>query len=271
MKAPRVIGVAINSTKPGARRARTALLRLLRAAGVRVVPERQARRADLLVALGGDGTILRVARNLAGAPTPILGVNLGGLGFLTSVRSDELLPVLRQVLAGQYVVTTRHTLQARIRRRGRRVHQALNDVVIARGTLSRVVGLSLAVDGEWLTEYTGDGIILATPTGSTAYSLSAGGPILLPATAAYVMTPICPHALTNRSIIIGGESVVRCRVTRGAGELLLTVDGQVRERLRAGDEVEVRASKSVVRLVTPPGHEHFGVLRQKLKWSGSNV
>lgn len=271
MQAPRTIAVAVNQTKPGARRCRTELLAWLRREGVRVVPT--GRRADMIVALGGDGTILRVARELDGAPTPILGVNLGGLGFLTSVRSDELLPVLKQVLAGDYVVATRHTLQATVRRPGRRqpLYHALNDAVIARGAFSRVVGLSLSVDGEWLTEYTCDGIILATATGSTAYSLSAGGPILLPTATAYVMTPICPHALTNRSIIINAESVVRCQVTRGSGQLLLTVDGQVQERLRVGDAVEVRGGKRTVRMVTPTGHANFAVLRQKLKWSGSNV
>jgi NAD+ kinase len=271
MKAPRTIAIAVNQAKPGARRCRKELAAWLQREGVRVVPTN--RRADMIVALGGDGTMLRVARELDGNPTPILGVNLGGLGFLTSVRSDELFPVIKQVLAGKYSVTTRHTLRATILRDGKRrhTHHALNDAVIARGATSRVVGLSLAVDGEWLTEYTCDGIILATATGSTAYSLSAGGPILLPAASAYVMTPICPHALTNRSIIINAESVVRCRVTRGTGQLVLTVDGQVEDRLRVGDEVEVRGGRHAVRLVTPPGHANFEVLRQKLKWSGSNV
>jgi NAD+ kinase len=271
MKAPRSIVIAVNEAKPGARRCRQELTARLSEQGVKVVPP--GHRADMIVALGGDGTMLRVARELAGRPTPILGVNLGGLGFLTSVRSHELLPVMDQVLAGNYQVTNRHTLRATIFRDGKRrqTHHALNDAVIARGATSRVVGLSLFVDGEWLTEYTCDGIILATATGSTAYSLSAGGPILLPSAAAYVMTPICPHALTNRSIIINEESVVRCRVTRGTGQLVLTVDGQVEDRLRVGDEVEVRGGRHTVQLVTPTGHADFEVLRQKLKWSGSNV
>ena len=285
-KRPRVIGIVVNRKKAEARARLAELLELLADHGARSLVERDARgsrtghsiaalgrQADLLIVLGGDGTILRVARELEGAPTPILGVNLGSLGFLTSIRSDELNVVTAQVLRGGYATSRRRTVAATVLRKGKPLatYHALNDSVLARSTLSRIVRLRLSIDGEWLTEYTCDGMIFASATGSTAYSLSAGGPILLPTARACVLTPICPHALSNRSLILGENSVVRCQVTRAAGRLLLTMDGQVHTRLMVGDEVEMRGGSHTVRLVTPPGHVYFELLRQKLKWSGSNV
>ncbi len=281
MKRPKIIGITANLDKPQAKERLTELVRLLEQHGIRVLLERPrtmplrriAGKADMLVVLGGDGTILRVARELEGAPTPILGINLGYLGFLTSVRSDELEVVTNTILRGAYNLSSRHTLQATLWRSGRRLetHHALNDAVISRVASSRVVRLRVSIDDEWLTEYVCDGIICATATGSTAYSLSAGGPILLPSARACVLTPICPHVLSNRSLITDEQTVLRCRVTSAAGELLFTVDGQVQRPMQVGDEMEVRADSRVVRLVTPEGHEYFDVLRQKLKWSGSNV
>jgi NAD+ kinase len=227
----------------------------------------------LIVVLGGDGTILRVARDLDGSAPPILGVNMGNLGFLTSVRGDKLRDPVRTVLRGEYEVSKRQTLQTALIRRGRRreAHRALNDVVISRGAFSRIVRLRLSIDGELLTEYLCDGMIFATATGSTAYSLSAGGPILVPTARALIITPICPHALSNRSVITGETSVIRCQVASAAAELLLTVDGQVQLPLEVGDEVEVRQSPRTVQLVTPKNHSYFQVVREKLKWSGANV
>jgi NAD+ kinase len=229
--------------------------------------------ADLIIVLGGDGTIIRVARDLNGSATPILGVNLGNLGFLTSVRGDKLRDPVRTILRGMYEVSERQTLQAALLRRGRRreAHRALNDVVVSRGAFSRIVRLRLSIDGELLTEYLCDGMIFATATGSTAYSLSAGGPILVPTARALIITPICPHALSNRSVIAGETSVIRCQVASAAAELLLTVDGQVQLPLEVGDEVEVRQSPRIVKLVTPKNHSYFQVVREKLKWSGANV
>jgi NAD+ kinase len=231
------------------------------------------RRADMIVVLGGDGTILRAARELEDATPLVLGVNIGGLGFLTSVRSGDMTAALDQILSGRYAVSERHTLQATVRRKGRKpqIHHALNDAVISRSAFSRVVRLRLSIDGALLTDYVCDGMIFATATGSTAYSLSAGGPILLPTTDAWIVTPICPHALSNRSVIVGRKSVLRCETRSAAGDLLLTVDGQVQVRLRVGDEVEVRPDARRVRLVVTGGHSYFDVLRQKLKWSGANV
>jgi len=281
MKPPKIIGVTANLDKPQAKEHLAVLVGLLKKHGVTVLLEsprkmpmpRLAKKADMLIVLGGDGTILRTARELDGAPTPILGINLGNLGFLTSIRTDELDIVTERILRGDYKISVRYTLQVALWRRGRRIesHHALNDAVISRAAYSRVVRVGVSVDDEWLTEYTCDGIICATPTGSTAYSLSAGGPILLPTERACVLTPICPHVLSNRSIITGEGSVLRCRVTGAAGELWFTVDGQVQRRMQVGDEMEVRAGRRQVRLVAPKGHEYFDVLRQKLKWSGSHV
>jgi NAD+ kinase len=287
---PKTVGVAAHGGKPQSRAHVAELLALLNESKVTVLLEKEAaalldqpgatvtlaemgRTADLVIVLGGDGTILRVARELEGAATPVLGVNMGGLGFLTSVRAEELRKTVGEILRGKYQISQRHTIQAVLTRGGQRLetHHALNDVVISRGAFSRVVRLQLSIDAEVLTEYVCDGMIFATATGSTAYSLSAGGPILAPTARALILTPICPHALSNRSVIAGERSTIRCRVASAAGELLLTVDGQVQLRMLVGDEVEVRQSPRVVRLVTPPGHSYFELLREKLKWSGANV
>lgn len=287
---PKTVGVVAHTGKPDARKRLLELLAVLGKLKLSVLLERDAaglagkpklaatikeigRQADLLIVLGGDGTILRVARDLDGSTTPILGVNLGNLGFLTSVRGDKLRDPVRAVLRGDYDVSNRQTLQTALIRGGRRkeAHRALNDVVISRGAFSRIVRLRLFIDGELLTEYVCDGMIFATATGSTAYSLSAGGPILVPTARALIITPICPHALSNRSVIAGDNSVIRCQVASAAAELLLTVDGQVQLRMEVGDEVEVRQSPQNVQLVTPKQHSYFQVLREKLKWSGANV
>jgi NAD+ kinase len=287
---PRTVGVVVHSGKPEARGRLLELLAVLREQHVAVLLEREAaalaskpkqgRRlreigkiADMIIVLGGDGTMLRVARELEGSATPILGVNLGNLGFLTSIHGDRLKGAVREILRGHYEISRRHTLQTALLRIGKRqaVHQALNDVVVSRGTFSRIVRLRLFVDGELLTEYVCDGMIFATATGSTAYSLSAGGPILVPTSRALIITPICPHALSNRSVIAGENSVIRCHVADASAELLLTVDGQVQLRMQVGDEVEVRRSSRTVQLVTPKDHSYFEVLREKLKWSGANV
>ena len=289
-RAPRTVGVVVHSGKPDARRRLSELLEVLRNHEVTVLLEREAavlarepklarslrdigRVASMVIVLGGDGTILRVARELEGPATPILGVNLGNLGFLTSIHGNRLRGPVREILHGQYEVSPRHTLQTTLVRKGKRrvTHRALNDVVVSRGALSRIVRLRIFVDSELLTEYVCDGMIFATATGSTAYSLSAGGPILVPTSRALIITPICPHALSNRSVVAGENSVIRCQVADAAAELLLTVDGQVQLRMEVGDEVEVRRSPRTVQLVTPRKHSYFEVLREKLKWSGANV
>jgi NAD+ kinase len=287
---PKTVGVAVHAGKPQSRNRLLELLALLHENKVKILLEKEAadlaatpaaahtikdigKAADLIIVLGGDGTILRVAREMDGSATPLLGVNLGNLGFLTSIRGDRLKSAIREILRGEYHVSERQTLQATLLRGGKRkeAHRALNDVVVSRGALSRIVRLRLSVDGELLTEYVCDGMIFATATGSTAYSLSAGGPIMVPTARALIITPICPHALSNRSVIAGKNSVVRCQVMSAASELLLTVDGQVQLRMEVGDEVEVCQSSRIVQLVTPKNHSYFDVLREKLKWSGANV
>ena len=289
-RVPKTVGIVVHSGKPEARGRLLQLLAVLREHRVAVLLEREAaalagkpklarllreiaKAADMVIVLGGDGTILRVARELEGPSTPILGVNLGNLGFLTSIHGNRLQGPVHDILRGQYEISPRHTLQATLIRSGKRcaAHRALNDVVVSRGALSRIVRLRLFVDGELLTEYVCDGMIFATATGSTAYSLSAGGPILVPTSRALIITPICPHALSNRSVIAGENSVIRCQVADAAAELLLTVDGQVQLRMEVGDEVEVHRSPRTVQLVTPKDHSYFEVLREKLKWSGANV
>jgi NAD+ kinase len=287
---PKSVGIIANLEKPGARERSLELLTLLAEHQIQVGLETSlakllgreaeglelkvlAPRMDMLVVLGGDGTILRTVREMGAAETPVLGINLGSLGFLTSVRSEELGAAAHDILHGASAISERQTLQATVWRAGKELesHGALNEAVVSRGAVSRTVRLSISIDGEWLTEYVCDGMIFATATGSTAYSLSAGGPILLPTARARILTPICPHALSNRSIIVGEQSVVRCRLAGGTGELLLTVDGQVHLGLQVGDEVEVKRSPRTVHLVTPKGHEYFKVVREKLKWSGANV
>jgi NAD+ kinase len=290
IRIPKTIGIAANRNKPELPQRLAELLKLLRRRKITALLDEQAadaaccpaealaireigQRADLIIVLGGDGTILSVARELGGAKTPILGINLGNLGFLAGIRGQELAGAIRQVLRGQFEVHERFTIQTSILRNGRRLeaHRALNDVVISRGNISRIVRLRVLIDDQLLTEYVCDGMIFATPTGSTAYSLSAGGPILLPEARACIITPICPHALSNRPIVADAHSVMRCEIAGADGELLMTVDGQVEVRLQLGDEVEVRSSPKTVRLVNLKGQTYFDVLRQKLKWSGSNV
>jgi NAD+ kinase len=287
---PKTVGIAMHTGKPESRERLLELVALLEAGKVNVLLEPDAatlaekpqaartlpeigNAADMMIVLGGDGTILRVARELGEAETPIFGVNMGNLGFLTSVRAERLADAVREILRGEYQLSERQTLQTTLVRNATHMetHHALNDVVISRGAFSRVVRLQLSIDGEMLTEYVCDGMIFATATGSTAYSLSAGGPILVPTARALIITPICPHALSNRSVIAGENSVIGCQVASAAGELLLTVDGQVQLRMQVGDEVEVRQSQRPVKLVMPKGHSYFEVLREKLKWSGANV
>ncbi len=237
---------------------------------------------DLLVALGGDGTILRIARELGEVATPILGVNLGGLGFLTSVPAGRIGSALDALLEGRFSISERTTLEASIVRAGKKIwrRSALNDCVLARGAISRIVRIEVCVDRELLSDYLCDGLIFATPTGSTAYSMSAGGPIVSPKTSAILITPICPHTLSNRPVIVSAEREVTAKLspvghkanTRSRrSELILTVDGQEQVKLLSDDEVRVHTSAQVVRLVALKGYSFFEVLRQKLQWRGAHV
>ena len=225
--------------------------------------------ADLLLVLGGDGTLLAVARAVGARGVPILGVNLGTLGFLTDTAREDLFPTLEAVLGGRYVVEERMRFEVAVERAGERVAEylALNDAVVSNIALSRMVHLETRADGAPVTTYHADGLIVATPTGATAYSLSAGGPILLPTLKAIVLTPISPHTLTQRPLVLPDTCVVEVRVqdTRG-GRVHLTVDGQVGMDVDLGDLVTVRRAAEPTRLLVSPERNRFAVLRAKLRW-----
>jgi NAD+ kinase len=222
---------------------------------------------DLLIILGGDGTLLSMARAVGDLGVPLLGVNLGGLGFLTATTLDEMFPALEAYFGGHMAIEERMLLAARIVRNGQPLgeYAALNDIVITKSAMSRIIDLSVSVEGRYATAYRADGLIISTPTGSTAYSLSAGGPILFPTMDAVVLTPICSHTLTNRPIVVPGTD--RIEVTLLADqEVMATMDGQVGVGLREGDTVEIRKAAARIRLVRFPQKDFFSVLRTKLKW-----
>ena len=229
-----------------------------------VIPDQ----ADLLIVLGGDGTLLSVARLVADRRTPILGINLGSLGFLTEITRDEIISVLEQLVAGKLTVSERLRLDVAIRREGTEVarYLVLNDLVINKGALARIIDMEAWVDDTYLTTFKADGLIVATPTGSTAYNLAAGGPIISPALHCLVISPICPHMLTNRPIIVSDESVIRIEVKFQNEEVAMTADGQVGMPLLGGDVVEIRRSAHPTLLVLSPTKDYFQILRTKLKW-----
>jgi NAD+ kinase len=227
---------------------------------------------DLVVVLGGDGTLLSVADCVAsaGADVPILGVNFGSLGFLTEATLPELYTSLEAALSGKARVEDRLMLRATTARAGASLpeHLALNDVVITKAARARMTDLSVSVGDEFVTRVKADGLIVATPTGSTAYNLAAGGPIVQPVVDAIVLTPIAPHMLTNRPIVIPASSLVRVQpMMNERDELYVTFDGQAGYQLEAGDEVRIRCAERRVRLLRPSSRSYFEVLRQKLKWN----
>lgn len=231
-----------------------------------------ARRVDLLLVFGGDGTMLRVAREVAARSPPILGINAGALGFLTAVQAHQLRMALKQLSAGQTWTETRPLIQATGQVRGRDLDElALNDFVITRGAAPRLIELDVRVDGEVLTRYRCDGLILCSPTGSTAYSLSAGGAVVSPGAEVLTLTPISPHTLSNRSVIVSLRSTVEVKVLSTRVETILTADGQKTITLGAGDVVTIRRSRYSIPLVHLAGSSFFDTLRHKLHWSGSHV
>jgi NAD+ kinase len=224
--------------------------------------------ADLLVVLGGDGTLLATARLLDAGDVPILAINLGSLGFLTDITLEEMLPALEDVLAGRHRLEARQRLYAEVERKGEVVarYHALNDIVVHKSALARILDFDVSMDGRFVSSFRADGLILATPTGSTAYSLSAGGPIVLPSVEAMVVTPIAPHMLSNRPLVLPGSARVEVNVASPGESAYVTVDGQIGEELSAGACVRVRASDRPVQLVASPTRDYFQVLRSKLHW-----
>ena len=228
---------------------------------------------EMVVVLGGDGTLLAAARSLQKKQVPILGVNLGGLGFLTEITLAELYPMLEAILRGEYKTDERLFLEARVWRKEKVVDtfQVLNDVVINKGALARIIELKTSVDQEYLTTFRADGLIVSTPTGSTGYSLSAGGPIVYPSLQSIIITPICPHTMTNRPIIVPKEATITVTLCSADQEVFLTLDGQVGFKMELRDRVEVKKGEGFVRLIKSPSRGYFEVLRQKLMWGADIV
>ena len=224
--------------------------------------------ADLIIVLGGDGTLLSATRAIGGKQVPLFPVNLGGLGFLTAITVDSLFPDLERAFRGEHRIGKRKLLHAQLVREGNVVgeYEALNDVVITKSAIARMIDLDVHVDQMFVCRYKADGLIVATPTGSTAYSLSAGGPIIFPSVASICLTPICPHMLTNRPVIVPDSSVIRIICQAEGDAAFLTIDGQIGEPLQKDDQIICRSSQHTLMLVRPPNMLFFDVLRQKLKW-----
>jgi len=231
-------------------------------------PEEIARRAELILVLGGDGTLIHAARTVRGRSVPILGVNLGSLGFLTEVPRSDVFARLAEVLAGRARLHTRMKLACRLHRAGKVIveDEVLNDVVVNKGALARIADHEVSLDGQFMTTFKSDGVIIATPTGSTAYALAAGGPILHRALECAVVAPICPHALTQRPFVVPGEQVVTVTLRSPVADIYLTLDGQTGHALQQGDRLEIFRSPNRTVLVSNPNIDYFGILRQKLHW-----
>jgi NAD+ kinase len=223
---------------------------------------------DLVIVLGGDGTLLAAARAIGRRETPLFPVNVGSLGFLTAITIDELYPELERAFRGEHRIAKRKLLATEVVRGGKVVaaYDALNDAVLTKAAIARMIDLDAHVDEQFVCAYKADGLIVSTPTGSTAYSLSAGGPIIFPSVPAICITPICPHMLTNRPVLVPETSVIRV-ISRSPDEsVFLTIDGQVGNPIREGDTLVCRSSDYALHLVRPPHMMFFDVLRQKLKW-----
>lgn len=225
--------------------------------------------ADLVIALGGDGTMLRAAHAVGERETPVLGVNFGTLGYLTEFTDGDVFPALDAIAAGDYTLDPRVMIACTIEREGEVVSRelALNDVVVNKSALARLVEIECSIDRLFVSSYRADGLIVSTPTGSTAYNLSAGGPILMPSMGAFVLNPICPHTLSNRPLVVPDSVRIELEL-RTAHEVMATIDGQVGVNLQAGDRIKLRKSATVFNVITPRDRNYFEVLRTKLRWGG---
>ncbi len=224
--------------------------------------------SEAVVVVGGDGTFLSVARFIEERSIPIIGVNLGGLGFLTEINAESCFAEFEKILSGNFEIEERMALQVSVRREGKEIfsHRVLNDAVINKGALARIIDLHATIDGHFLTHYRGDGLIICTPTGSTAYNISAGGPIIFPTARVVILTPICPFTLANRPIVFPADVTVMVEVAEPATDVTLTCDGQIGYPIRDFDQVVVTAAPTPLRFIRAPGVNHFEILRSKLKW-----
>jgi len=236
---------------------------------VKIVPDDQlASSVDLILVLGGDGTMIATARMIGDAEVPVIGVNYGGLGYLAEFPIEELFASLDSILSGQYKVQKRVMLAIELWRGEELItrNRVLNDVVVNKSALARIIEIEAYLDSQFVNLFRADGLIVATPTGSTAYNLSAGGPVLYPSMNAVVITPICPFTLSNRPIVVPDESVIEVRLITDNEEVALTLDGQVGFPLKARDRIVIRKSRTTFNLVQPPNRNYFDVLRDKLRW-----
>jgi len=284
-----VIGLVANVTKPTAAALTQQLARQFHAGGVSVLCNEAtaaaagirgglplgevAARASMLVVLGGDGTILHTARQLGAGVKPLAAVNVGRLGFLTTATTDETESFVRAIIGGNYQISRRRTVEASFTDADGRefCETGLNEAVVSRGAISRMIRLNVSIDSAFVNCYSGDGLIVATPTGSTAYSLSAGGPILNPEAGVFCITPICPHAVANRSVVVNDDAVIELSASGITEELLLSIDGGSPWSLCREKPVLLRRGTYSVPLVTLSGTSFYGVLRQKMQWIGGNV
>jgi NAD+ kinase len=280
---PLSVGIIYKRRFDPAKRAAERLKRWLGSRGITAYLEEMNTREDetgsviprdvyFIVVLGGDGTLLGAARRVAKYGTPILGVNLGGLGFLTEIPLQRLYPVLELMIGGRLEIETRVMLETRVIRNDQEISRfgVLNDVVISKGAPARIIDLDVHINQEFLTTFRADGLIISTPTGSTAYNLSAGGPIIYPTLASFIITPICPFTLSNRPIILSDSHQVQVTLTKEVDqEVSLTCDGQIGFDLFFGDKVIIRKSKETLRLIKSPDQTYFEILRTKLNWGGT--
>lgn len=269
---PRRVGIVPKKTSAEASETALHVERFLRAKGVDVLRDEVAvgRDSDLVVVLGGDGTLIHAAHLLGGRAAPILGINMGSLGFMTEVPQSNMYPALEQVLAGKSTVSPRMKLRIHLHRGGRDGKpeldaEVLNDAVISKGALSPMAELDTSYGDDYLTTYKADGVIIATPTGSTAYSLAANGPIVYPTMRGVIISPICPHTLTQRPLVVPEDRSINVVLLNDAN-VYLSLDGQTGVPLSRGDRVQVKQSQNRVLLVRNPDFHFFGILRAKLRW-----
>ncbi|HEY1120388.1 MAG TPA: NAD(+)/NADH kinase [Haloferula sp.] len=281
------VGIIANTQKNGARNTVDRLMGVFAVRGISAVLEREtakllgvpggmdgpelAASSSVIAVLGGDGTMLNAMAKLGPTEKPVAGINIGTLGFLTSCTDDEVEQFAEALLSGEYSTSRRTLLCATVKSVDgtEKEFRALNEIVLARGQTGRLVSLSAYVDGDLLNHYRADGLIVATPTGSTAYSLSAGGPLISPAAAAFVITPICPHTLSQRSLIIGDHmTVVLAPENADEAPMLFTVDGRDCVTIHHGDQIEVKKATQSLNLLRLPGHSFYQTVRQKLNWRG---
>ncbi len=225
-------------------------------------------KADLLIVLGGDGTLISSNRIISGKNIPILGINLGRLGFLTETKVDEAMDTVKKVLSGKYKYDNRMKLYSEIFNNGEKVFETevINDIVINKGALARIIDIEVSIDGQFVNIYRADGLIISTPTGSTAYTLAAGGPIIYPTLNSIIITPICPHSLTHRPIVIHDDSEIKVRVINNDEKVFITYDGQIGRKMSLNEEIYIRKSHQPVKLIVSQKRNYFALLKEKLGW-----